>query len=120
MIAREGIQERLNDSLQTCLKRGDGLSIVEVVPKKGETLPPNLDKEKLYSENYACPIHGSIVEELSPRLFSFNSPYGACHDCHGIGYLKKFTADRVIPDPCLLYTSPSPRDGLLSRMPSSA
>ncbi len=101
LIARDGIQERLNDSLQTCLKRGDGLSIVEVVPKKGETLPPNLDKEKLYSENYACPIHGSIVEELSPRLFSFNSPYGACPDCHGIGYLKKFTADRVIPDPSL-------------------
>ena len=101
LIAREGIQERLNDSLQTCLKRGDGLSIVEVVPKKGETLPPNLDKEKLYSENYACPIHGSIVEELSPRLFSFNSPYGACPDCHGIGYLKKFTADRVIPDTSL-------------------
>ncbi len=101
LIAREGIQERLNDSLQTCLKRGDGLSIVEVVPKKGETLPPNLDKEKLYSENYACPIHGSIVEELSPRLFSFNSPYGACSDCHGIGYLKKFTADRVIPDTSL-------------------
>jgi len=101
LIAREGIQERLNDSLQTCLKRGDGLSIVEVVPKKGETLPHNLDKEKLYSENYACPTHGSIVEELSPRLFSFNSPYGACSDCHGIGYLKKFTADRVIPDTSL-------------------
>ena len=74
LIAREGIQERLNDSLQTCLKRGDGLAIVEVVPKKGENLPSNLDREKLYSENYACPVHGSIVEELSPRLFSFNSP----------------------------------------------
>ena len=84
----------MNDSLQTCLKRGDGLAIVEVVPKKGENLPPNLEREKLYSENYACPVHGSIVEELSPRLFSFNSPYGACPDCHGIGYLKKFTADR--------------------------
>jgi len=98
LIAREGIQERLSDSLQTCLKRGDGLAIVEVVPKKGENLPSNLEREKLYSENYACPVHGSIVEELSPRLFSFNSPYGACPDCHGIGYLKKFTADRVIPD----------------------
>ncbi len=101
LIAREGIQERLNDSLQTCLKRGDGLAIVEVVPKKGENLPSNLEREKLYSENYACPVHGSIVEELSPRLFSFNSPYGACPDCHGIGYLKKFTADRVIPDKTL-------------------
>ena len=83
LIARDGIQERLNDSLQTCLKRGDGLAIVEVVPKKGENLPSNLEREKLYSENYACPVHGSIVEELSPRLFSFNSPYGACPDCHG-------------------------------------
>ena len=62
LIAREGIQERLNDSLQTCLKRGDGLAIVEVVPKKGENLPSNLEREKLYSENYACPVHGSIVE----------------------------------------------------------
>ena len=98
LIAREGIQERLNDSLRTSLKRGDGLSIVEVVPKKGEELPSNLVRERLYSENFACPEHGSIVEELSPRLFSFNSPYGACPDCHGIGFLKKFTFERVIPE----------------------
>ncbi len=98
LIAREGIQERLNDSLRTSLKRGDGLSIVEVVPKKGEELPSNLVRERLYSENFACPVHGSIVEELSPRLFSFNSPYGACPDCHGIGFLKKFTFERVIPE----------------------
>ncbi len=98
LIARDGIQERLNDSLRTSLKRGDGLSIVEVVPKKGEDLPDDLVRERLYSENFACPEHGSIVEELSPRLFSFNSPYGACPDCHGIGFLKKFTFDRVIPE----------------------
>ena len=98
LIAREGIQERLNDSLRTSLKRGDGLSIVEVVPKKGEELPVNLVRERLYSENFACPEHGSIVEELSPRLFSFNSPYGACPDCHGIGFLKKFTFERVVPE----------------------
>tara|TARA_Y100001970_G_scaffold293580_1_gene441328 strand:+ start:6583 stop:9483 length:2901 start_codon:yes stop_codon:yes gene_type:complete len=109
LIAREGIQERLNDSLSTTLKRGDGLAIVEVVPKKGEKLPDNLEKEKLFSENFACPIHGSIIEELSPRLFSFNSPYGACSDCHGIGYLKKFTFERVIPDPSLpVYAAVAP------------
>tara|TARA_B100000609_G_scaffold165818_1_gene138643 strand:+ start:1581 stop:4478 length:2898 start_codon:yes stop_codon:yes gene_type:complete len=109
LIAREGIQERLNDSLRTSLKRGDGLSIIEVVPKKGESLPEDLVKEKLYSENFACPEHGSIVEELSPRLFSFNSPYGACTDCHGIGYLKKFTFERVIPDPNLpVYAAVAP------------
>tara|TARA_Y100001970_G_scaffold183190_1_gene222823 strand:- start:32115 stop:35003 length:2889 start_codon:yes stop_codon:yes gene_type:complete len=109
LIAREGIQERLNDSLRTSLKRGDGLSIVEVVPKKGEEIPKDLVREKLYSENFACPEHGSIVEELSPRLFSFNSPYGACNDCHGIGYLKKFTFERVIPDPSLpVYAAVAP------------
>ena len=109
LIAREGIQERLNDSLRTSLKRGDGLSIIEVVPKKGEKLPSNLTRERLYSENFACPEHGSIVEELSPRLFSFNSPYGACQDCHGIGFLKKFTFERVIPDPSLpVYAAVAP------------
>jgi len=109
LIARDGIQERLNDSLRTSLKRGDGLSIIEVVPKKGDELPSNLVRERLYSENFACPEHGSIVEELSPRLFSFNSPYGACQDCHGIGFLKKFTFDRVIPDPSLpVYAAVAP------------
>jgi len=109
LIAREGIQERLNDSLRTSLKRGDGLSIIEVVPKKGEQLPADLVRERLYSENFACPEHGSIVEELSPRLFSFNSPYGACQDCHGIGFLKKFTFERVIPEPSLpVYAAVAP------------
>ena len=109
LIAREGIQERLNDSLRTALKRGDGLSIIEVVPKKGESLPENIVRERLYSENFACPEHGSIVEELSPRLFSFNSPYGACPDCHGIGFLKKFTCERVIPEPSLpIYAAIAP------------
>ncbi len=101
LIAREGIQERLTDSLQTALKRGDGLAIVEVVPKKGEKLPDGIERERLFSEHFACPVHGAVIEELSPRLFSFNSPYGACPDCHGLGHLKKFTAERVIPEPSL-------------------
>jgi excinuclease ABC subunit A len=60
-----------------------------------------VERERLFSENFACPVHGAVMEELSPRLFSFNSPYGACPDCHGIGHLRKFTQERVIPDPCL-------------------
>ena len=101
LVAREGIQERLTDSLRTALKRGDGLALVEVVPKTGEELPEGVQRERLYSENFACPEHGAVMEELSPRLFSFNSPYGACPDCHGIGYLRKFTEERVVPDPTL-------------------
>ena len=109
LVAREGIQERLTDSLRTSLKRGDGLAIVEVVPKKDEQLPEGLERERLYSENFACPEHGSVIEELSPRLFSFNSPYGACEACHGIGHLRKFTRERVIPDPSLpVYAAVAP------------
>jgi len=57
--------------------------------------------EIVLSENFACPEHGAVMEELSPRLFSFNSPYGACPHCHGLGYLNRFSADRVVPDPSL-------------------
>jgi len=109
LVAREGIQERLTDSLRTALKRGDGLALMEVVPKADEELPEGVDKERLYSENFACPVHGAVMEELSPRLFSFNSPYGACADCHGIGHLRKFTEERVIPDPSLpVYAAVAP------------
>ncbi len=101
LVAREGIEERLTDSLRTALKRGDGLALVEVVPKADESLPEGVERERLYSENFACPVHGAVMEELSPRLFSFNSPYGACPDCHGLGHLRKFTSERVIPDPSL-------------------
>ena len=101
LVARKGIDERLTDSLRTALKRGDGLALVEVVPKAGEPLPEGVERERLYSENFACPVHGAVMEELSPRLFSFNSPYGACPDCHGLGHLRKFTTERVIPDPSL-------------------
>ncbi|HJN36596.1 MAG: excinuclease ABC subunit UvrA [Prochlorococcus sp.] len=109
LVARDGIQERLTDSLRTALKRGDGLALVEVVPKSGEQLSEGVERERLYSENFACPVHGAVMEELSPRLFSFNSPYGACADCHGIGHLRKFTIDRVIPDPSLpVYSAVAP------------
>ena len=109
LVAREGVQERLTDSLRTALKRGEGLALVEVVPKADEPLPEGVEKERLYSENFACPVHGAVMEELSPRLFSFNSPYGACPDCHGIGHLRQFTTERVIPDPSLpVYAAVAP------------
>jgi len=109
LVAREGVQERLTDSLRTALKRGEGLALVEVVPKADEPLPEGMERERLYSENFACPVHGAVMEELSPRLFSFNSPYGACPDCHGIGHLRQFTTERVIPDPSLpVYAAVAP------------
>ncbi|MFN9070025.1 MAG: excinuclease ABC subunit UvrA [Cyanobacteriota bacterium] len=99
LVAREGLAERLTDSLRTALKRGEGLALVELVPREGEDMPEGWERERLFSEHFACPEHGAVMEELSPRLFSFNSPYGACPDCHGLGHLRRFTMERVVPDP---------------------
>ena len=99
LVAREGLSERLTDSLRTALKRGEGLAMVELVPRDGEEVPEGWERERLFSEHFACPEHGAVMEELSPRLFSFNSPYGACADCHGLGHLRRFTMQRVVPDP---------------------
>ena len=98
LVARSDIHERLHDSLRTCLQRGDGLAVVNVVLRQGEKLPPHIQQEWTFSEHFACPVHGAVMDELSPRLFSFNSPYGACPDCHGIGHRRCFTVERVIPD----------------------
>ncbi|MGA1304310.1 MAG: excinuclease ABC subunit UvrA [Cyanobium sp.] len=99
LVARDGLAERLTDSLRTALKRGEGLAMVELVPRDGEEVPEGWERERLFSEHFACPEHGAVMEELSPRLFSFNSPYGACADCHGLGHLRRFTMQRVVPDP---------------------
>jgi excinuclease ABC subunit A len=113
LIIKPGLQERLADSLQTCLKIADGVTIVEV--NRGETrdrsqnysepnIPPNSQPRIpnpeliVLSENFACPEHGTVMEELSPRLFSFNSPYGACSHCHGLGSLRQFSPNLIVPD----------------------
>ncbi|GAB4343276.1 MAG: excinuclease ABC subunit UvrA [Cyanophyceae cyanobacterium] len=95
LIVKPDLQERLVDSLQTCLKHSEGVAVIDFVVADGETAPPPL----VFSENFACPEHGAVMEELSPRMFSFNSPYGACPDCHGLGFLRKFSAELVVPNP---------------------
>ena len=118
LIKKSGLQERLTDSLSTCLKRTDGIAVIEVLNdtsaesneavKHEATLAENvtngvdsyqqIPKEFVFSENFACPEHGAVMEELSPRLFSFNSPYGACPHCHGLGSLRTFSPELVVPD----------------------
>ena len=75
IIVRPGIERRLADSLETVLNLSGGLVLVDVIG----------DEEILFSQNYACPDCGISIEELTPRMFSFNSPYGACTTCHGLG-----------------------------------
>ncbi|MDJ0615380.1 MAG: excinuclease ABC subunit UvrA [Calothrix sp. MO_192.B10] len=96
LVKKEGIQERLVDSLSTCLKQSGGIAVIDIVPG-GEDKSSH--PELVFSENFACPEHGAVMEELSPRLFSFNSPYGACPHCHGIGTLRRFSPELVVPDP---------------------
>ncbi|MGD1911375.1 MAG: excinuclease ABC subunit UvrA [Rivularia sp. (in: cyanobacteria)] len=99
LIKKPGIEERLVDSLSTCLKQSKGIAVILYTPDSEDTPSTNQDQELVFSENFACPEHGAVMEELSPRLFSFNSPYGACPNCHGIGTLKRFSPDLVVPDP---------------------
>ncbi|RUR85077.1 excinuclease ABC subunit UvrA [Chlorogloeopsis fritschii PCC 9212] len=99
LVKKDGIQERLVDSLATCLKLSEGIAVILFTPASDSTQPSTDEQELIFSENFACPEHGAVMEELSPRLFSFNSPYGACPNCHGIGSLRRFSVELVVPDP---------------------
>lgn len=88
IIIKDDIKSRLTDSIETALKLSGGLVIVDVIDKE----------EILFSQNYACPIHGISIDELSPRLFSFNNPYGACESCTGIGAFMRVDKDLLVPN----------------------
>ncbi|MEY4520193.1 MAG: hypothetical protein RLZZ499_2793 [Cyanobacteriota bacterium] len=98
LVKKTGIQERLADSLGTCLKLSDGIVEIEIIPAANPQDHQDRPESMTFSENFACPEHGAVIEELSPRLFSFNSPYGACPDCHGLGSHRTFSAELVVPD----------------------
>ena len=88
LVIKEDIVGRLTESIEVALKNADNLVLIDVVGQK--TI--------LYSCNYACPDCGFSFPELTPRMFSFNNPYGACPKCSGIGYLMKMDEDLIIPD----------------------
>ena len=87
LIVKENIQKRLTDSLENALKLADGLVVIDCD-----------GKEDLYSVNYACPDCGISLEEIEPRLFSFNTPYGACPECFGLGFRQIVDPDLICPD----------------------
>ncbi|WP_148866212.1 excinuclease ABC subunit UvrA [Thermosediminibacter litoriperuensis] len=88
IIVKPGVESRLADSIETALARAGGLVVIDVIG----------DREILFSQNFACPDCGISLEELSPRMFSFNSPYGACPACSGLGVNMEIDPDLVIPD----------------------
>ncbi len=91
LVVKESIRSRLSDSAETAARLAEGLVLCDVIG--GEEL--------LFSENYACPDHGTCIEELEPRMFSFNNPYGACPTCSGLGVFMKIDPAMVVPDESL-------------------
>ncbi len=105
LVIKEGIGQRLADSLETALALGEGVVYVQVV--EGETL--------MFSQNFACVDCGISLPEIAPRMFSFNSPFGACPACSGLGNHMEFDLDLVLPNPELSFT-----DGLFAPLSSNA
>lgn len=91
LMIKDGIQKRLTDSIENVLKLADGLMIVDVIG--GDSIN--------FSQSFSCPDCGISIEELEPRSFSFNNPFGACPDCLGIGYRMEFDEELIVPDPSL-------------------
>ena len=110
LVVRAGDRSRLNDSIETALKTADG--VVEVVRYDGSTAAgaqvkvdrsnvPSAPRSVVFSERFACPVCGLSLPELEPRQFSFNSPFGACPDCHGVGTRREVNAELVLGDPSI-------------------
>ena len=91
LVVRPGIEKRLTDSIESTMSLGNGLMVVDV-----------LDGEPInFSQHFACPDCGISIEEVEPRSFSFNNPFGACPDCFGLGYKMEFDENLMIPDKSL-------------------
>jgi len=109
VVVRDEIKQRLAESFETALKLAEGLAVAELAEpaplltakdkegmKRGTQDDPN---RILFSEKFACPVSGFTIAEIEPRLFSFNSPHGACPECDGLGVEKQIDPDLVVPDP---------------------
>ncbi|MBP8303629.1 MAG: excinuclease ABC subunit UvrA [Phycisphaerae bacterium] len=96
LVVKEAVRVRLSDSVETALKLADGMLLVLL---QGPTDPEDRWEQAIYSEKFACPDHPEAsLEELSPRLFSFNAPQGACPACDGLGTILEFDTDLIVPD----------------------
>ena len=88
LVVKPGLENRLADSVESVMKLTDGLLVVDVIGQK----------ELTFSQSFSCPDCGISIEELEPRSFSFNNPFGACPECHGIGIKMEFAEELIVPD----------------------
>ncbi|MBQ5802206.1 MAG: excinuclease ABC subunit UvrA, partial [Clostridia bacterium] len=99
LVVKDGIKKRLFDSLETAIRLAEGLVVIKKADSVEEgTADENGERERLFSTKYACPDCDISMEEIEPRLFSFNNPYGACPDCKGLGFKMEVDPDLVCPD----------------------
>ena len=91
LVVKEGIEKRLSDSIDTVMGLTGGLMMVDVFGQE----------PIMFSQSFSCPDCGISVDEVEPRSFSFNNPFGACPDCYGLGYKMEFDEDLMIPDKSL-------------------
>ena len=89
IVVRPGQESRISEAAELAMREGDGLVVVQFIDKDWQT-------EKTFSTKLACPEHGISIEELEPRMFSFNSPFGACPTCNGLGFTQKIDPDLII------------------------
>lgn len=92
LVIKDGIRGRLSDSIETAAKLSGGIIIINVIKSDGK------DEDILFSQNYACPDHGVSINEMTPRMFSFNNPYGACKKCMGLGNFMRIDPKLIIPN----------------------
>ncbi|MGJ3233346.1 MAG: excinuclease ABC subunit UvrA [Oceanicaulis sp.] len=95
VVIKEGLEQRLADSLETALRLADGIAVAEFASDSGDYQKHD---RIVFSEKFACPVSGFTIEEIEPRLFSFNNPFGACPACDGLGASLKFDEHLVVPD----------------------
>jgi excinuclease ABC subunit A len=92
VVLREGVETRLADSIETCLKLSDGLVFVD---------DADTEERRMFSAQFACPVSGFTIDEIEPRLFSFNNPFGACPICDGLGKMNVFDEELAVPNTAL-------------------
>lgn len=97
LVIKPDIRSRLSDSIETATKLAEGLLLLDVMKRTQET-DEDMHEDLLFSMNYACPQHGVSIEELTPRMFSFNNPFGACRTCAGLSTFMKPDPDLIIPN----------------------
>ncbi|MDR0851232.1 MAG: excinuclease ABC subunit UvrA, partial [Clostridiales Family XIII bacterium] len=100
LVMQSGIEGRLSESVETTVNQGDGLVTCHIQYKNPEDeVGAAFEEEKILSTKFSCPEHGVSIEELEPRMFSFNSPFGACPACNGLGYIQQIDPTLIITEP---------------------